>query len=261
MTTLEPATSPDPSLQDLCEHGQERLMATDYWAAEHLLALAEQRAWDARDFDTLARLYMPLQEARRQRRQKCGEGVVALDLVSEGDADVIDPVHVVSNYPHGQLLVAGWGTIAPALRVRELARTNDLYVETFLAAAYPMGDAKAVVIVPTEGVSLPKVRGQSIDELIRELPAHSIVLSEKELPQSAQKGTPKTYARTMEMWERLHAPFLAAADMTRDPVARMDAYRRTIAVDYACELAHQKLSAVARDLERARRAPEGSHAT
>ena len=240
-------------------------MATDYWGAEHLLARAEQRAWDARDFDTLARLYMPLQEARRQRRQKCGEGVVALDLVSEGEADVINPAHVVTNYPHGQLLVAGWGTIEPAVRVRELAAANDLFVETFLAAAYPMGDGKAVVIVPAEGVALPTVRGQSIDELIRELPAHSIVLSEKELPQGVLKGTPQTYARTMEMWERLHAPFLAAADITRDPLAKMEGYRRTIAVDYACELAHQKLSGVAKELERlerlerARRASGGTH--
>ena len=37
-------------------------------------------AWRHRDWDTLARLYMPLQEARRQRRQRCGEGTVALDL-------------------------------------------------------------------------------------------------------------------------------------------------------------------------------------
>jgi hypothetical protein len=57
----------------------------------------------------------------------------------------------------------------------------------------------------------------------------------------------------MDLWERLHAPFLAAADNTREPLARMEGYRRTIAVDYACELAHQKLSAVAAELERGRR--------
>jgi hypothetical protein len=254
MTTTDSMTAASGELQQLCEQGQERLMATDYWAAEHVLARAEQMAWDARDFDTLARLYMPLQEARRQRRQQCGEGVVALDLVSEGEADTIDPVHVVSNYPHGQLLVAGWGTIEPAVRVRQLAERNGLYLETFLAATYPVGAGKAVVIVPTAAVALPGVRGQSIDELIRELPAHSIVLSEDELPRGVAKGTPQTYARTMEMWERLHGPFLAMADGTRELIARMEGYRRTIGVDYACELAHQKLSDVAKELERTGRA-------
>jgi hypothetical protein len=58
----------------------------------------------------------------------------------------------------------------------------------------------------------------------------------------------------MGLWERLHLPFLAAADMQADPVQRIEHYRRTIRVDYACELAHQKLSDVARELGRAARA-------
>ena len=38
--------------------------------AEQLLMQAEHDAMHAADWDTLARLYMPLQEARRQRRQR-----------------------------------------------------------------------------------------------------------------------------------------------------------------------------------------------
>src|SRR3954465_6795830 len=98
-------------VQTLCEQGQQLLMETRYWDAERALAEAERIAWEARDWDTLARLYMPLQEARRQRRQRGGEGVVALGLLPEGAADAVDPHHVVANYPHGQLLVAGWGSI------------------------------------------------------------------------------------------------------------------------------------------------------
>src|SRR4051794_37352956 len=146
-------TSPD--VQALCEQGQQLLMETRYWDAERTLAQAERIAWEARDWDALARLYMPLQETRRQRRQRCGEGVVALDLLAEGASDLVDPHQVIANYPHGQLLVAGWGSIAPAVGVRELAARAGLYIETFLAAAYPVGDGKAVVIVPTEDVSLP----------------------------------------------------------------------------------------------------------
>src|SRR5687767_6746386 len=100
MTTLD--------LQSRCERGQELLMETAYLEAETVLADAEKEAWSARDFDTLARLYMPLQEARRQRRQRCGEGVVCLDLIAQGPDDTVDGTHIVENYPHGQLLVAGF---------------------------------------------------------------------------------------------------------------------------------------------------------
>lgn len=239
----------EADLQQTCEQGQELLMQTRYWDAEHVLAQAEQIAWDARDWDTLARLYMPLQEARRQRRQRCGEGIVALDLVAEGPADHIDPAQVITNYPHGQLLVAGWGSIEPAVGVRALADRKSLYVETYLAAAYPVGSAIAVVIVPTADVNLPVAdKAWQIDALIAALPAHSIVMAEAQLPPQSQRGNAQSYARTMSLWEQLAAPFLAAADQTPDAVNRMEGYRRTIKVDYACELAHQKLSDLAKNM-------------
>src|SRR5580693_101087 len=95
-------------LQILCEQGQQQLMAMEYLAAERSLAAAEQIAWDARDFDALSRLYMPLQEARRQRRQRCGEGAIRLDLFSRGPNESLDPRQIVDQFPHGQLLIAGW---------------------------------------------------------------------------------------------------------------------------------------------------------
>ena len=240
-------------LQAKCEEGQSLLMQMNYLQAEAVLIEAEREAWANRDFDTLARLYMPLQEARRQRRQRCGEGVVALDLIASGPEDDVDGRRVVENYPHGQLLVAGWGTIAPAQEVRRLQAEHGLYVETFLAAAYPLGDGRVIAIVPTDDVALSDLKPQSVDQLITRLPPHCIVLGEGELPSGTRKGTWQTYAEVMGMWERLHAPFLAAADAERDPVRKIEGYRRAIRVDYACELAHQKLSQVAHDLAREQR--------
>src|SRR5262245_66303003 len=95
-------------LQAQCELGQEELMRTTCLQAERILADAERHAWEQRDYDSLARLYMPLQEARRQRRQRCGEGVVCLDLVAQGPHDHLDGRQVLENYSFGQLLVAGW---------------------------------------------------------------------------------------------------------------------------------------------------------
>ncbi len=239
-------------LQELCERGQAALMQMDYLLAEEILVEAEGEACGARDFDTLARLYMPLQEARRQRRQICGEGFVCLDIVANGAEDQPDPLRVAEMYRRGTLLVAGWGSVEPAMKVREIARREKLYLEIFLGAAYAVGGGIAVVIVPTNDVALPG-NVALIDELVRKVPVGAIVRNVSQLPRGAQQGTPETYAETMAIWEKLHAPFLAEADATADPIRQIEAYRRTIRVDYACELAHQRLSNVARELGRAKR--------
>jgi len=240
----------DSSLNELCELGQEQLIRTRYLEAEATLVRAEKIADATHDFDSLSRLYMPLQEARRQRRQRCGEGTVHLDLLAQDANDHIDPECVVATYPHGQLLIAGWGSLEPARRLRALASDRGLYVETFLAAIYPIGDSKAVVIAP-ESAALPSATRQSIDELRAHLPDGCLILDEAELPHGAIAGTDETYGRVMRLWERLHAPFLAAADAAPELLDRIAGYRRTIRVDYACELAHQRLSDVARKLARA----------
>jgi hypothetical protein len=235
---------------DLCELGQEQLMRMEYLHAAATLARAEQEAFAQRDWDLLARLYMPLQEARRQRRQRCGEGIVCLDLLATGPTDNLDPRHILGHYPHGQLLVAGWGSIEPAIRLREMADQLELYVETFLAAVYPTQDSRAVVIAPLPQAQLPAPAPRALDELRGLLPENCILLREDELPRGPRKGTFETYGRVMALWEKLHAPFLAAADAWTDPIAKIEAYRKTIRVDYACELAHQKLSDAARELPR-----------
>ena len=83
------------ALQDLCESGQALLMEARYLEAERALSAAEHEAWASRDWETLARLYMPLQEARRQRRQRCGEGLVVLDLLAAGPDDNVDGRRIV----------------------------------------------------------------------------------------------------------------------------------------------------------------------
>jgi hypothetical protein len=234
-------------LQSLCATGQRQLVEMDYLAAEATLVRAEKLALERRDFDTLSRLYMPLQEARRQRRQRCGEGIIQLDLLARSSTDQPDPDAVVDSHPHGQLLVAGWGSIEPALRVRQLQSERGLYLETYLGAVYPIGAGRAVVLVPLADMRLPDpAEIRSIDELIGKLPAHGVVMSESELPRGSKRGDWQTFALTMSLWERLHAPFLASADAEVDPMRKIEAYRRAIQVDYACELAHQKLADVAR---------------
>jgi hypothetical protein len=148
------------------------------------------------------------------------------------------------------LLVAGWKSIEPAVEVRRLAAEHGLYVETFLGAVFPVGDKTAVVIVPREEVTLPAGDFASLAELERQLPEHSLVADAAVIARGQRKGTPQTFGEVMALWERLHAPFLAAADAEPDAVRQIERYRSTTQVDYACELAHQKLSDAAHRLAR-----------
>jgi hypothetical protein len=109
-----------------------------------------------------------------------------------------------------------------------------------------------VAIVPGESVSVPEEGEYSLDELVRRLPPHSVIIGASDLPKGERKGTTQTFAETMGLFERLHLPFLSLADATTSPRMRIDAYRKTIEVDYACELAHQRLSDTARQLARAK---------
>jgi hypothetical protein len=243
---------PFNDLQARCEEGQRQLMQTNYLDAERILASAEADAWADRDFDTLSRLYMPLQEARRQRRQTCGEGIVCLDLLAESPGDQLSGQHIVENFSHGQLLVAGWGTIEPAITLRRLQQRHALYLETFLGAVYPLDTGPVVVIVPLENDRLPDASTRTRDELIAKLPPNCLIMSPAELPAGRHKGDTITFAQVSAIWERLHAPFLSSALSEQDPLRKIQACRRTIAVDYACELAHQHASAAARQLARHR---------
>lgn len=236
---------PDP-IQSLCEQGQSALLQTDYLAAERFLVAAESLAWDAKDDDALARLYMPLQESRRQRRQTCGDGAFAAVLARSTD-DVPDLAALTEQFPRGQLIVAGFGTIRPALELRVLASQQNLYLDLPLAAAYSVGGQTVIVLVPTPDVAPPlPAEVDSIDTLLRNAPAHSVVVPATSLPPDQVQGDSRTFGYVMGLWEALHAPFLAAADAATDPTQKLIGYRQAIRVDYACEFAHQRFADTAR---------------
>jgi hypothetical protein len=232
-----------------CEEGQRQLMAGQYLEAIATLSEAERLVWEAKDYSLLSRLYLPLQEARRQARQRCGEGLMNLGLVARGPDDMLDPIAILAEIGQGQVLAAGWGSIEPALGVRRIARERKLYVEAFLGAVFPLiGGARAVVVVALEEDRLPDARPRSREELVKLLPARALVFAAEEFGGGSVRGSVETFARVCEIWERLHLPFLSAADAQIDLKGKMEGYRQTIRVDYACELAHQGLAAAAKEM-------------
>ena len=110
-----------------------------------------------------------------------------------------------------------------------------------------------VAIVPTADVSMPPEEtalALGVGGLLKRLPPFSLVLADDELPRGQRNGDAQTFAETMHLWEQLHLPFLNDARQVRDPLRRIDAYRRTIGVDYACEKAHQWLADTALEVAR-----------
>ena len=245
----------DSELQRQCDEGQQLLMATEYLRAERVLCDAAKKAEAAGDYDTLGRVYYPLQEARRQRRQVCGEGTIKLDLLPCGAHDVPDPATVAERYPHGQVLLAGWASVEPARELRRIADERGLYLETYLAAAYPTAEGVTMVaLLPHAEEDLPDenvcVDG-GLEALLEGLPSDSVVLRADDLPHGASPGSAETFAKTMELWENLSLPLLNAARALEKPKQRIAGYKKAIEADYACEKAHQWLATdallVARD--------------
>jgi len=225
-------------------------MRTEYLHAEETLAQVARQARLSRDYDTLCRVMLPLQEARRQRRQRAGEGVVCLDILAAGPNDTLDAEKLADEFPHGQLLVAGWGTVLPAANLRRIAWDRRLYLDTFLAAVYPTHTTNLIAIMPEADARLPIPTPRSADELKRLLPPHSLVLTPDQLPRGPHQGTAETFSFVMNLWEQLHAPYLAAAEAEPNLSNKITACEKTIDVDYACELAHQKLATAAKSLNR-----------
>src|SRR5208283_5969711 len=97
---------------------------------------------------------------------------IRLDFLANGPHDQPDGRVAVEAVGHGQILIAGWGSIQPAIDARRAQRELGLYVDVFLAAVYPAGVGRVVAIVPGEGVALPAPEPMAVDQLIRRLPAH-----------------------------------------------------------------------------------------
>lgn len=247
---MQPPAAIARSVQELSALGQDQLLRTEYLAAERTLAEAAASAWAAEEWDALARLYMPLQEARRQRRQWSGDGAFVTDILQRAGDPPIDAAAIADRYPRGQLIVAGHASVFPALALRQIAAERGLYLDVPLAATYTIGGGLAVLFVPTADVELPHEGVDSIDELLQLSPPHSILLSAHQLPPTQSHGDARSFDYVMDLWESLHRPFLAAAQATTDPRQRLIGFARTIEVDYACELAHQQFSQTCRELSR-----------
>jgi len=119
---------PDPRIDQIMEQASAKLAETDYLACETLCLEALQRARDAEDYERYARVLLPLQEARRQRRQIAADaGVIVLT------GEHLSPERILDEHTQGCLLLtAPPYDHADEQAIRETARTRGFYIEALV---------------------------------------------------------------------------------------------------------------------------------
>ena len=116
-------------IDQLMENASTALAKMDYLECERLCLTALTEAWQKRRWAYYARILMPLQESRRQRRMIAADGDIRLGTSTLGDdpstwLDKRRAACIVLTDPHGR---------AEAAALQEFARRNRRFVEVLLA--------------------------------------------------------------------------------------------------------------------------------
>lgn len=122
-------------MERLWDIGQQHLAAGHYVAAARDLEAAEGLAWRRRDPTSLARIYLPLMEARRQIRQNAVEGpllLAATDTPHTLNAALRD----LTSRDAGTLVINCRDACKAAGSVRYAARRNLACLEALIAIAH-----------------------------------------------------------------------------------------------------------------------------
>ncbi len=133
-------------LDNIMEKASESLFKNDYLSCERLCREALEEAKTRAAWPVYARIVLPLQECRRQRRLLAADGVIRLG--SEGETDeslrekslCIEAGCIVITHPHGHE-VAKW--------IYQAARSSGSYIEILYADN--AADADAWRIRPAAG--------------------------------------------------------------------------------------------------------------
>jgi hypothetical protein len=121
----------DHDIDAIMEDASRMLLATRYLECERLCLMALERARAADDFDRYARILMPLQEARRQRRQIATDAGVFVIAGQHRSAEDI----LMAHREGCLLLVSPPYSKSDLEHIRALADKQDKYIEAVLLTA------------------------------------------------------------------------------------------------------------------------------
>lgn len=185
-------TAAGGEIDAIMERASEALVAMDYLTCERLCEQALGLARRADDFERYARILLPLQESRRQRRQIAEEHGTAVFA----GPDVEEPGVILKHQPTGCILLLDPPyTADDAAAVRAAARDNEQMVEVllldqkaltaaFLKALEDRGDG-LLASIPSGAAPIEKL--DAIAARLHELGDHEI--AHQQLAQAARQST------------------------------------------------------------------------
>jgi hypothetical protein len=249
-------------IERLWDTGQRFLANGAYVAARRELEAAEALAWRQRDAGTLARIYLPLLEVRRQIRQNAVEGAIIVTgrhrLTHARRPELLDEF----DHAGGTLVIYG---VSPA-RAQDLAaqiRARSVRSGAFLEAIILLerGDSLRLVSAAaphySDGISARFIRDASdmIDP-------DGVAKGTERVPMPYcgihRLGAMQTIGRESLLiaWEALalnwqsRHPFKPSGPSAQAAWEEVSWLRRTLEVDPACEPVAMRLITVAESIER-----------
>ncbi|MEX0886909.1 MAG: hypothetical protein WD009_10770 [Phycisphaeraceae bacterium] len=237
------------SLDHLMDRASHALTRMDYLTCEDLCMQALARAREAADWPYYARILMPLQEARRQRRLIAADGAIRLGTSRRQSAD-----KWLSSLQAGCLLLTYPHTAADARQLDAEARHERRHIELLLADN-PIDD---------DHYRITSFRGPSVSCVVAAPPVdwRDIWLAPGERPEPGAEddgdvtaGGDTEPGRTPADW------FLDAAEALGDAaiqhvtadegdVERIEQLEAMLAVATDHEILHQRLGDAARAMAR-----------
>ncbi len=116
-------------LDGIMERASRALAAMDYLSCEALCREALSLSRDAGRYGYYARVLLPLQEVRRQRRMIAVTGAIQIGSGEDG----FDPGHWLANHDTGCILLTHPHTAKDALALDERARCDKRHVEVLFS--------------------------------------------------------------------------------------------------------------------------------
>jgi hypothetical protein len=256
-----PTTS---ALEQRWDLGQSALAAGRYVAAQQHLEAAERLAWRQRDLASLARLTLPLLEARRQIRHNAVDGTLVIDDPARPGAEARLSAEFLEQ-PAGTILLVGRRQRRLAAGVQYAQRRTGRCLEALLLVPGPhrrrrlasLADPVFAAGLPTHTTTLP-------DDVIQ--PADPADLTVPLPPAGTYAPRDRLHAVAREAlllaWEALALKWQARHPAGPGAWSELAWLRGALRVDPACEPVMMRFIALAESLLRAgagaRRAAESA---
>ncbi len=224
-------------LDSLMERASEALAQMDYLTSEALCVEALGKARQSGAWDYFARIVLPLQEARRQRRMIAAEGVVRLGVRARETVDAL-----LGHLPSGCIVLTHPFTADDASALQRQAKAAQRHIEVLFAdnaVDAPMWTLRSLAGVMAT-VTMPAPPSGWRDRWIK---SGEVVAADG----SVKPGvTPADWF--LDAMEALGDAALAGVDPTLTGVKRIDTLLACLEAVTDHEILHQRLADAARNL-------------